>query len=93
MDRAVMFTQGTLLMAMAHGLPVVSTPTHHALELLYDSRGLLVHYNDNGTALAEGLNALLKSSSLRSTMVSTLFLAFRDYAYSIFLCFLQSEDC
>ena len=69
MERAVMCTQGTLLMAMAHGLPIVSTPTHHALELLYDSRGLLVHYNDNGTALAEGLNALLKSSSLRSTMV------------------------
>lgn len=60
-------------MAMAHGLPIVSTPTHHALELLYDSRGLLIHYDDNGTALAEALNALLRSSSLRSTMVSSTF--------------------
>ena len=58
-------------MAMAHGLPVISTPTHHALELLYDSRGLLVHYNDDGTALADTLHALLQSGSLRSMMVST----------------------
>ena len=57
-------------MAMAHGLPIVSTPTHHALELLYDSRGLLVHYNDNGTALAEALIALLHSGSLQTVMVS-----------------------
>ena len=57
-------------MAMAHGLPIVSTPTHHALELLYNSRGLLIHYNDNGHALADALNALLKSRSLRSMMVS-----------------------
>ena len=57
-------------MAMAHGLPIVSTPTHHALELLYNSRGLLIHYNDNGSALADALNALLKSRSLRSMMVS-----------------------
>ena len=62
--------QGTLLMAMAHGLPIVSTPTHHALELLYNSRGLLIHYNDNESALADALNALLKSRSLRSMMVS-----------------------
>ena len=57
-------------MAMAHGLPIVSTPTHHALELLYNSRGLLIHYNDNESALADALNALLKSRSLRSMMVS-----------------------
>ena len=57
-------------MAMAHGLPIISTPTHHALELLYNSRGLLVPYNDDGTALADTLNALLRSSSLRSMMVS-----------------------
>lgn len=29
-----MHAQGTLLMAMANGLPVVSTPYHFALELL-----------------------------------------------------------
>ena len=58
-------------MAMAHGMAVVSTPTHHALELLYDSAGLLIPYNDpNGTALAEALNALLSSASLRTAMVS-----------------------
>lgn len=56
-------------MAMAHGLPIVSTPTHHALELLYNSRGLLVYYKDNGTALAEALNSLLSSGSLRTMMV------------------------
>ena len=51
-------------MAMAHGMAVVSTPTHHALELLYDSAGLLIPYNDpNGTALAEALNALLSSAT------------------------------
>ena len=58
-------------MAMAHGMPVVSTPTHHALELLYDSAGLLIPYSDpNGTALAEALNALLSSASLRTAMVN-----------------------
>ena len=55
-------------MAMAHGLPIVSTPTHHALELLHDSKGLVVPY-DNGTALAEALNVLLGSSNLRKAMV------------------------
>ena len=66
-----MLGQGTLLMAMAHGMAVVSTPTHHALELLYDSAGLLIPYaHPNGTALAEALNALLSSASLRAAMVS-----------------------
>lgn len=66
-----MLGQGTLLMAMAHGMAVVSTPTHHALELLYDSAGLLIPYaHPNGTALAEALNALLSSASLRTAMVS-----------------------
>ena len=54
---------------MAHGLPIVSVPTHHAVELLLDSRGLIVQSDDNGTALAEALNALLGSTSLRRTMV------------------------
>ena len=58
-------------MAMAHGLPIVSTPTHHALELLSDSHGLFVQYEDDGTALAEALNALLGSSTLRNSMVSS----------------------
>ena len=58
-------------MAMAHGMAVVSTPTHHALELLYDSAGLLIPYSDpKGTALAEALNALLGSASLRTAMVN-----------------------
>ena len=57
-------------MAMAHRLPIVSTPTRHALELLSNSRGLLVQYEDNGTSLAEAVNALLSSSTLRSSMVS-----------------------
>ena len=61
--------QGTLLTAMAHGLPIVSVPTHHAVELLSNSRGLIVQSNDNGTALADALNALLGSTNLRSTMV------------------------
>ena len=64
--------QGTLLMAMAHGLPIVSTPTHHALELLHDSRGIIIPYEDTTdsiTTLAEALNALLGCSTLRSTMV------------------------
>ena len=66
LDRAA---QGTLLTAMAHGLPIVSVPTHHAVELLFNSRGLIVQSNNNGTALAEALNALLGSTNLRSTMV------------------------
>ena len=48
----------------------MSTPTHHALELLHDSTGLLIPYHDpNGTALAEALKELLSSASLRTAMV------------------------
>ena len=71
-------------MAMAHGLPIVSTPTHHALELLHNSRGLLVDYEDDGSALAEALSSLLKSGSLRTMMVrgalDTQVLSFRHSA-------------
>ncbi len=64
--------QGTLLMAMAHSLPIVSTPTHHALELLQNNRGLIIPYHNNDSALAEALNALLGSAKLRITMVREL---------------------
>ena len=56
-------------MAMMHGLPIISTPTHHALELLHDSRGIIIPYKDNGTSLTEALSTLLQCNSLRSTMV------------------------
>ena len=46
-------------------------PDPPRLELLYDSAGLLIPYSDpNGTALAEALNALLSSASLRTAMVN-----------------------
>ena len=64
-----MHAQGTLLMAMANGLPVVSTPYHFALELLQDSRGVLVPFYDNQTALTSALTQLLGNSRLRSHMV------------------------
>ena len=56
-------------MAMAHGLPIVSTPTHHALELLLNSRGIIIPYEDNGTTLTEALNILLGCSRMRNAMV------------------------
>ena len=63
--------QGTLLMAMAHGLAVVSTPYHFALEVLHSGRGLLVPFADKGHRLAKAICRLLDDSELRSAMVST----------------------
>ena len=68
-DGWALLAQGTLLMAMANGLPVVSTPYHFALEMLQDARGLLVPFHDNQTALTAALQLLLADGRLRAHMV------------------------
>lgn len=58
-------------MAMANGLPIISTPYHFALEVVQDSRGLMVPYADeNSTLLATALCHLLENAVLREEMVS-----------------------
>ncbi|CAL8465900.1 g5436 [Coccomyxa elongata] len=62
-------TSGTLLMAMANGMPIVTTPFHFALELMQDSRGIVIPYEDqNGTLFATALSALLEDAPLRKEM-------------------------
>lgn len=57
-------------MAMVNRMPVVSTPYHFALEVLQDSRGIVIPYNDyNGTMLTKALCVLLEDASLRDEMV------------------------
>ena len=73
--------QGTLLMAMANGLPVVSTPYRFALEVLQpQQRGLLVPFSDEGPLLQETICRLLGDEQLRSAMVQILSLALHDVA-------------
>jgi glycosyltransferase involved in cell wall biosynthesis len=60
-------------MAMAHAMPIISTPYHFALELLQDSRGLVIPFNDNGTLLASALKSLINDPLLRSHMVRMQF--------------------
>ncbi len=57
-------------MAMANAMPVVSTPYHFALELVQDSRALLIPFEDNGTVLAYALNSLIEDPMMRAGMVS-----------------------
>ena len=59
-------------MAMANRMPVVTTPFHFALELVQDSRGIIVPYDDrNGTLFATALCALLGDAALREKMAGT----------------------
>ena len=55
---------------MAHGLPIVATPFHHALEALHANRGFIVPYDDDGTLLARALNTLLADNNMRRHMAS-----------------------
>jgi len=58
---------GTLSYAMGIGKAVVSTPYWYAEEMLSDSRGILVPFNDRH-ALSESINNLLSSESMRNTL-------------------------
>ena len=71
LDRRSGLLQGTLLMAMANGLPVVSTPYRFALEVLQQQRGLLVPFADEGPLLQEAICRLLDNEELRSSMVQS----------------------
>lgn len=60
-------------MAMANQMPVVSTPYHFAVEVLQDSRGVIIPYADqNSSLLGAALSSLLGSAPLREGMVSDL---------------------
>ena len=59
-------------MAMANRMPVVTTPFHFALEVVQDSRGIIIPYEDhNGTLFAHAVSALLEDAALREQMVRT----------------------
>ena len=58
-------------MAMANRMPVISTPFHFALEVVQDSRGIIVPFLDtNSTMLARALSSMLEDAFLREEMVS-----------------------
>ncbi len=60
-------------MAMANGMPVVSTPYHFALEVIQDTNGIIVPYKDhNSTLLAKALSTLLEDDALRKEMVRSI---------------------
>ena len=61
--------QGTLLMAMSYGLPIVSTPYRFAMEVLQQQRGLLVPFSDDEPLLQEAICRFLDDEDLRSAMV------------------------
>ena len=60
-------TSGTLLTAMAHGVPVISTPYQYAQELLSDGRGWIVPFDD-AEALVTAITTLLRNSTMRHDM-------------------------
>lgn len=67
-------TSGTLAYALGMGTAVVSTPFWHAEELLADSRGRLVPFNDS-EAMADEINNLLSNDYEREMM------RFKGYQY------------
>lgn len=67
-------TSGTLSYALGVGAAVVSTPFWHAEELLADSRGRLVPFNDS-EAMAKEINNLLSNEHEREMM------RFKGYQY------------
>ena len=59
-------------MAMANRMPVVTTPFHFALEVVQDSRGIIIPFEDhNGTLFATAISTLLEDAALREEMVCT----------------------
>lgn len=60
-------------MAMANRMPVVTTPFHFAIEVVQDSRGVIIPYEDfNSTFFVTALSALLEDAALREEMVCSL---------------------
>ena len=60
-------TSGTVLAAMAHGLPVVATKFRFASEVLSAERGILVPFDDDD-ATADVFHQLLSSNETRARM-------------------------
>jgi glycosyltransferase involved in cell wall biosynthesis len=60
---------GALCYAVAAGLPIVSTPYLYAFEMLGNGRGMIVDFRD-ATGIAECVNLLLDSPSLRQLMAA-----------------------
>ena len=60
-------TSGTLVYAMGTGKAVISTPYWYATEMLADSRGKIVPFNQPN-AMAEQINELLQNDTQRHTM-------------------------
>lgn len=66
---AQQITSGTLSYASALGKPIVATPYVHATELLADTRGLLVAFDDVD-ALARAVGDLLADDDLRERLAA-----------------------
>ncbi|MDP1817899.1 MAG: glycosyltransferase [Leadbetterella sp.] len=60
---------GTFSYALSCGCPIVSTPIPHAMEVLKDGAGVIFDFGDS-KKLAQEINKLLKSNSLRKNISS-----------------------
>jgi glycosyltransferase involved in cell wall biosynthesis len=60
---------GTFSYAISCGCPIVSTPIPHAMEVLKDGAGVIFDFGDS-IKLAQEINKLLKSNSLRKNISS-----------------------
>jgi glycosyltransferase involved in cell wall biosynthesis len=66
-DSREQVTSGVLIEAVAAGVPVVTTPFPHAVELLTDGPGLLVPYQDPA-ALAAAIRRILTEPGLAASL-------------------------
>lgn len=74
-------TSGTLSYAFGCGKAVISTPYWHAQELLNDSRGILVPFN-NPDAIAEAIEELISNETLRHSMRKKAYIIGREMIWS-----------
>ncbi len=74
-------TSGTLSYAFGCGKAVISTPYWHARELLSDSRGILVPFN-NPDAIAEAIEKLISNETLRHSMRKKAYIIGREMIWS-----------
>jgi glycosyltransferase involved in cell wall biosynthesis len=72
---------GTLAFALGAGKAIISTPYWHAVELLGEGRGLLVHFENPG-AIADAAIKLLENDAGRQAMRQRAYLYGRDMVWN-----------